>query len=83
MAGFWRSWLDMDLRQSTNTPDPLRMAKLWGLAGDTARSLDWLERAYAERNPALIFLQADPIFANLRTNPRLARILTEMKFPTR
>jgi TolB-like protein/DNA-binding SARP family transcriptional activator len=83
MAGFWRSWLDMDLRQSTNAPDPLRMAKLWGLAGDTARSLDWLERAYAERNPALIFLQADPMFANQRTNPRVARILSEMNFPAR
>jgi TolB-like protein/DNA-binding SARP family transcriptional activator len=83
MAGFWRSWLDMDLRQSTMAPDPLRMAKLWGLAGDTARSLDWLERAYAERNPALIFLQADPVFANQRTNPRVARILSEMNFPTR
>jgi serine/threonine-protein kinase len=82
MAGFWRSWLDMDLRQATNAPDPLRMAKLWGRVGDTARSLDWLERAYAERNPALIFLQADPMFANQRTNPRVARILSEMKFPS-
>ena len=83
MVGFWRNWLDMDLRQSTSAPDPLRMAKLWGMAGDTARSLDWLERAYAERNPALIFLQVDPLFANMRTNPRVARILSEMNFPSR
>lgn len=83
MPGFWRRWLDMDLRQSGGAPDPLRVAKLWGLAGDTARSLDWLERAYAERNPALIFLQVDPMFANLRSHPRVERILREMDFPPR
>jgi tetratricopeptide (TPR) repeat protein len=25
MPGFWRSWLEMDLRQSGRTPDPLRI----------------------------------------------------------
>ncbi|HSJ62589.1 MAG TPA: BTAD domain-containing putative transcriptional regulator [Gemmatimonadaceae bacterium] len=83
MPGFWRSWLEMDRRQSDGVVDPLRAAKLWLLAGDTARSLDWLERAYAERNPALVFLQVDPAFANLRSHPRVARILKEMKFPER
>jgi tetratricopeptide (TPR) repeat protein len=82
-TGFWRSWLKMDLRQSRGAPNALRMAKLLGLAGDTARSLDWLERAYAERNPALIFLQHDPAFAHLRSHPRVVRILRELNFPTR
>lgn len=82
-TGFWRSWLEMDLRQSRGAPDALRIAKLWGLAGDTAKSLDWLERAYAERNPALIFLQHDPAFAHVRSHPRVVRILREMNFPAR
>jgi serine/threonine-protein kinase len=82
MPGFWRSWLEMDLRRSRGAPDALRVAKLWGLAGDTARSLDWLERAYAERNPALIFLQHDPAFAHVRSHPRVVRILRELNFPT-
>jgi adenylate cyclase len=81
MPGFWRSWLEMDLRQSGGAADPLRAAKLWLLAGDTARSLDLLERAYAERHPALVFLNIEPAFAALRTHPRVARILDEMNFP--
>jgi TolB-like protein/DNA-binding SARP family transcriptional activator len=81
--GFWRRWLEMDLRQSGGKPDPLRIAKLWGRAGDTARSLDWLERAYAEHNPGLVFLQVDPAFAELRSHPRVQRILAAMNFPPR
>jgi serine/threonine-protein kinase len=80
-TGFWRRWLEMDIRQSGGNPDPLRIAKLWGRAGDTNRSLEWLERAYAERNPGLTFLQVDPAFASLRSHPRMQRILAEMKFP--
>ncbi|HUF13688.1 MAG TPA: BTAD domain-containing putative transcriptional regulator, partial [Longimicrobiales bacterium] len=60
MRGFWRSWLDMDLRQAGSHPDPLRLAGLWAYIGDAAQSLDWLERAYAGRSSALIFLRTYP-----------------------
>jgi serine/threonine-protein kinase len=83
MPGFWRSWLDMDLRQSGGTPDPLRIATLWALIGDTAQTFQWLDRAYAERHPGLIFLRTEPAFENLRSHPRVARILSEMKLPVR
>lgn len=78
-TGFWRRWLEMDVRQSGGNPDPLRIAKLWGRAGDPERSLEWLERAYAERNPGLVFLRVDPAFASLRSHPRVQRILRNMR----
>jgi len=62
--------------------DPLRVAALSALAGDTAQALSWLERAYAERNPGLIFLRADPSYAAIRTHPRYLRIVREMRFPS-
>lgn len=80
MPGFWRSWLAMDLRQSESTPDPLRVASLWALIGDTAQAFHWLDRAYDERNPGLILLRSGS-FENLHSHPRVARILTEMRFP--
>jgi len=83
MRGFWRSWLDMDLRQTEGAPDPFRLAKLWTLIGDTTRALDWLDRAYAERHPALVYLRYDPTLESLRVHPRVGRILSEMKFPAR
>ncbi len=81
MSGFWRKWLDMDLRQSGSTPDPLRLALLWALSGDTAQSIHWLERAYDERNPGLVYLRRYPAVEQLRSHPRVARIIREMKLP--
>jgi adenylate cyclase len=83
MRGFWRSWLDMDLRQTEGAaPDPLRMAKLWTLAGDTTRALDWLDRAYADRHPALIYLHSDWTLRLLHAHPRVARMLEDMRLPS-
>ena len=82
MRGVWRSWLDMDLRQSGSRADPLRLAALWAYAGDADQSLDWLERAYAARSSALVFLRTYPAFTELRSHPRFVRIVTEMKLPT-
>jgi hypothetical protein len=61
----------------------LRIAALSALAGDTAQALTWLERAYAERNPGLIFLRTDPSFASVRANPRYRRVERAMRFPAR
>ena len=82
IAGFWRAWLAMDRRQSPS-PDPMRMAALHALSGDNAGALDWLDRAYAERHPALVYLRYDPTLESLRAHPRVGRILSEMKFPAR
>jgi hypothetical protein len=81
MHGFWRRWLAMDRRQSGESIDPLRVAELSAMAGDTAEALTSLERAYAERNPSLIFLRTDPAFAALRTHPRYRRVVDQMEFP--
>jgi tetratricopeptide (TPR) repeat protein len=81
MHGFWRRWLVMDRRQSGPSIDPLRVAALSAMAGDTARALTALERAYAERNAGLIFLRTEPAFAGLRTHPRYLRVEEAMHFP--
>jgi serine/threonine-protein kinase len=83
MPGFWRSWLDLDLRQSGGSPNSLRLATLWALIGDTAQAFDWLDGAYRERNPGLIYLRAEPAFEDLLAHPRVARILRDLKFPVR
>jgi hypothetical protein len=57
----------------------VRVANFHVLAGDTAQALLWLERASAERNPALIYIFADPNFAALHEHPRFRRIFQQMK----
>ena len=81
MQGFWRRWLVMDRRQSGGSIDPLRMAALSAMAGDTTAALASLERAYSERNMYLIFMRTEPGLASLRTNPRYLQIERQMHFP--
>jgi adenylate cyclase len=80
MPAFWGRWLEMDLRQSGSSPDPVRVANLWMAAGDTAQAFDWLERAYDERNPGLIYLRISA-FRNLLSHTRMSRILAGLNFP--
>jgi adenylate cyclase len=81
LPAFWDSWLTFDLRHAGSDPDPVRAATLYALAGDTARSLAWLERAHAERNASLVFVFADPTFASLREQPRFRQIFRQLNFP--
>ncbi|HSK19248.1 MAG TPA: BTAD domain-containing putative transcriptional regulator [Longimicrobiales bacterium] len=81
MTGFWKAWLAMDLRQSGASPDPVRMAVTHIVAGDTAQGLDWLDRAYEERNPALIYMYRDPVLSGMREHPRVMRISRAMHHP--
>jgi len=53
----------------------------YAMAGDLALSLDWLERAYADRDPNLPFIGCNPIFDPLRAEPRFQALLQKMNLP--
>ncbi|MGQ0641229.1 MAG: BTAD domain-containing putative transcriptional regulator [Gemmatimonadaceae bacterium] len=82
MRAFWRRWLEMDERQSSGSPDPLRVARIYSRIGDADRAIQWLERAYIERIPGVAFVKVDSDLRSLHGAPRVARILREMKLET-
>jgi hypothetical protein len=74
----------MDQRQMPDLQDPLRTAQLSLLSGDTAQALDWLDRAFEERNPGLVMLRGPPSpLGAMSSHPRVARIIAAMKLPGR
>ena len=79
MRAFWRRWLAFDQRDASPAPNPIRMAAIWARVGDTARTFEWLERAYRERNPGLVYLAVDPDFESVRAYPRVVAILRAMR----
>jgi serine/threonine-protein kinase len=54
---------------------------LLAAAGELDRAQAWLERAFAARDPELVWLAMDPAWEPLRARPRIVRMLAEMRLP--
>jgi hypothetical protein len=49
--------------------------------GETNLALDWLERAYEERDPWMPWIKVDPTSDPIRSHPRYQDLLRRMNFP--
>jgi tetratricopeptide (TPR) repeat protein len=60
---------------------PVQIAFVYEGLGKTGEALDWLDRAYEERDGWLIFLNNFPRFESLRGEPRFRDLLDRMGLP--
>ena len=51
-------------------------------AGEKARAMDFLERAYREKDGWMIFVQIDPSFDSLRADSRFGRLMLKVRPPS-
>lgn len=63
-----------------NYVDPIYVAVIYSGLQDSEQSLVWLEKAYGERSPALIYLKYDPRYNWIRANPRFQALLLRVGF---
>jgi len=49
--------------------------------GNDEQTLDWLEKAYEQRDPILVFLKADPRFDTLSSHPRFRKLVRRIGLP--
>ncbi|HXY07317.1 MAG TPA: protein kinase [Terriglobales bacterium] len=61
----------------TEPAAPLDFAYAFAKLGDKEHALEWLEKAYNERDPWL-YLKADPVFDGLREEPRFKDLVRGM-----
>ena len=65
--------------------DPYDVAKLAAAIHTDRRErnriFDWLERAYEERSANLCFVNVEPAFDNVRSDPRFQDLVRRMNFP--
>ncbi len=59
----------------------LRIDQIYIGLGENDLALEWLEKAYEERDVALIFLKVDPAYDSLRSDPRFQDLMRRMNFP--
>jgi TolB-like protein len=59
-----------------------QIAQAYAFRGESGEALDWLERAYKQRDPGLPSIKTDPLLKILRHDPRYTELLKKMRLPT-
>ena len=77
---FWQKALDISkARAKQRNLDPYELAKVYVRLGDKHQAFYWLERAYEQNNfSLLIWLNCDPFWDDLRSDPRYADLVQRM-----
>jgi serine/threonine-protein kinase len=57
------------------------IAKLYAGLGDKVHAIDWLDRAYQDRIWAMTIMDLDPMYDNLRDEPRFKQLMRKMHAP--
>jgi TolB-like protein/DNA-binding winged helix-turn-helix (wHTH) protein/Tfp pilus assembly protein PilF len=71
-----RSVLDGLLKSSAERyVSPYHIALVYNGLGEHDEALAWLERAYADRSPGMVFLKVEPKWNNLRSDARFQDLL--------
>jgi TolB-like protein/Tfp pilus assembly protein PilF/predicted Ser/Thr protein kinase len=56
-----------------------QIAEIYAFQGDPDQAFEWLERAYAERDPGTAETRVDPLFIGLQDDPRWPAFLRKMR----
>ncbi len=59
------------------------IAGAYAYRADRDEAFKWLERAYAQRDPCLVWIKGDPLLANVEADSRYKAFLRKMKLPVR
>jgi hypothetical protein len=84
VEGFWGA----DCRSSSaaaplhDTDSAYQIAEVYAFRGESGKSFEWLNRGYKQRDARLPDIKIDPLFNNLRHDPRYAELLKRMRLPT-
>jgi tetratricopeptide (TPR) repeat protein len=80
-AGYWRRLIDLADRGWPSRPTPAHRANMYAALGDTDRALEWLERAFTERDDEIVWIAVEPWYEPLRANARFREMLGRMALP--
>src|SRR5215467_8601977 len=60
---------------------PYGVGRIYVALGQTEEAFRWLETAYEQRGDWMVFLKVDPVFDDLRSDPRFQDLMRRMSFP--
>ena len=71
--------MDLVTYSATNHTSPYNIAMLYQALDERNEALNWLEKAYAQRDPKMTLLKVEPKWNDLRSEPRFVELMTRMK----
>jgi TolB-like protein/Tfp pilus assembly protein PilF len=80
-AGARRTLAELQQLAKTRYVSALYFAGVYTGLGDKQMAMDWLDKAYKERNDRLIYLNVDPMADPLRPEPRFRDLMTRLHLP--
>ena len=60
---------------------PIYFAVFYANLGNIDEAFEWLDKAYEERHPGMLFLRIDFSWEPLRSDPRFDKLVKLMDFP--
>jgi serine/threonine protein kinase/TolB-like protein/Tfp pilus assembly protein PilF len=69
------------LKQMIARNDANEIACVYAWRGEKDQALEWLERAYVQRDVGITWIKINPFFRSLRGDPRYKALLHKMKLP--
>jgi tetratricopeptide (TPR) repeat protein len=73
----------LEARASLKPVTAAHLLRAYAALGDADRMFAWLDRAIAERSPAVAYLYVDPIFDRYRADPRFKAAIARAGLPAR
>jgi TolB-like protein/DNA-binding winged helix-turn-helix (wHTH) protein len=71
-----------ELVMKYHASDAFEIAMIYGFRNQTDKAFEWLDRAYAQRDPSLISTKVEPLLKSLHNDPRFAAFLKKLNLPT-
>jgi tetratricopeptide (TPR) repeat protein len=81
--GYWQKNLEETLKQEAEAQyfPALDVAGAYAKVGNKEKTLEWLEKSYAERDGNLTLVKSYPEYNNLRGDPRFRQLLRRIGLP--
>jgi TolB-like protein/cytochrome c-type biogenesis protein CcmH/NrfG len=80
-AGARRTLADFHLLAQSRYVSSLYFAAVYTGLGEKSTAMDWLDKAYKERNDRLLYLNVDPMADPLRSEPRFQDLMKRLHLP--
>jgi hypothetical protein len=80
-AGARKALADLQLLARSRYVSALYFAGIYTGLGEKSTAMDWLDKAYKERNDRLVYLNVDPMADSLRAEPRFRDLMKRLHLP--